>query len=322
MAFGKAPKDPFGTAVGSLVDRATLGSLQTEDWGQFMHICDLINATEEGPKDAVKALKKKLSKNCNHKEIRLTLSTWARGFPGPVDVSEVKEVYLELLKKGVEFPSSDTSRGEPKTSSQPSTKSSPSSANAPKQPLLPLPTGPTLLLTPDQIGKLYSELDMAKTNVRVMSSILRENVPGSENPDDMNLLQKLYKTCRMMQERIMDLLATVENEDVIVELIQVNEDLNDVLLGHERFSRNRVRFLENQRIQREREELATVLSPVPLNPGQTTPSNGLSAAAASKNKAQSPHYYEIMEFDPLAPTDESDYVQRYLIKKCIITDTS
>ncbi|KFQ46084.1 TOM1-like 1, partial [Nestor notabilis] len=236
------------------------------------------------PKDAVKALKKKLSKNCNHKEIRLTLSlldmciencgprfqslvvkkdfckdklvkllnprynlpidmqekilsfimTWARGFPGAVDVSEVKEVYLELLKKGVEFPSSDTSRGEPKTSSKPSTKSSPSSANSPKQLSPPLTTGPTLLLTPDQIGKLYSELDITKMNVRVMSSILKENVPGSENPDDMNLLQKLYKTCRMMQERIMDLLVTVENEDVIVELIQVNEDLNDVLLGHER----------------------------------------------------------------------------------------
>ncbi|XP_072207969.1 TOM1-like protein 1 isoform X1 [Excalfactoria chinensis] len=450
MAFGKAPKDPFGTAVGSLVDRATFGSLQTEEWGQFMHICDVINATEEGPKDAVKALKKKLSKNCNHKEIRLTLSLldmcmqncgprfqslivkkdfckdrlvkllnprynlpidlqekiltfimiWARGFQGMVDVTEVKEVYIELLKKGVEFPSSDTSKGRPKQSSSPA-KSSPSSANPPKRSLLPLPTGPTLLLTPEQIGKLYSELDMAKMNVRVMSSILRENVPGSENPDDMNLLQKLYKTCRMMQERIMELLVTVENEDVIVELIQVNEDLNNVLLGHERFSRNRVRFLENQRIQRDREELyrkqpsapssdlldlstdspspmaavlgtdpaasrfpspnsvsahpedttrphpsiypqldlaaagkaqqfpfateaqnssvstpaghtysnlATLLSPVPLSPvnlqaGHTTSSNGTSPAAASKNKFQSPHYYEIMEFDPLAPTE-------------------
>ncbi|NXE17828.1 TM1L1 protein, partial [Ardeotis kori] len=195
------------------------------------------------PKDAVKALKKKLSKNCNHKEIRLTLSlldmciencgprfqslvvkkdfckdklvkllnprynlpidlqekiltfvmTWARGFQGMVDVSEVREVYLELLKKGVEFPSSDTSKlcsfVFPQASSQPSTKSSPPSANPAKRSLLPLPTGPTLLLTPEQIGKLYSELDMAKMNVRVMSSILKENVPGSENPDDMNLLQ-------------------------------------------------------------------------------------------------------------------------------------
>ncbi|NXE87656.1 TM1L1 protein, partial [Menura novaehollandiae] len=236
------------------------------------------------PKDAVKALKKKLSKNCNHKEIRLTLSLlemcmencgprfqslvvkkdfckdklvkllnprynlpidmqekiltfimmWARGFQGMVDVSEVKEVYLELLKKGVEFPSSDTSSGGSKTSPWPSAKSSPSSASPANRSLLPLPTGPMLLLTPEQIGKLYSELDMAKMNVRVMSSILKENVPGSENPDDMNLLQKLYKTCRMMQERIMELLVTVENEDVIVELIQVNEDLNNVLLGHER----------------------------------------------------------------------------------------
>lgn len=48
------------------------------------------------------------------------------------------------------------------------------------------------------------------------------------------LPQKLYKTGREMQERIMDLLVVVENEDVTVELIQVNEDLNNAILGCER----------------------------------------------------------------------------------------
>ncbi|XP_026546657.1 TOM1-like protein 1, partial [Notechis scutatus] len=74
MAFGKSQKDAFGTPVGHLIAKATFGALQTEEWGQFMHICDLINTTEEGPKEAVRALRKRLSKNCNHVEIHLTLS--------------------------------------------------------------------------------------------------------------------------------------------------------------------------------------------------------------------------------------------------------
>ncbi|XP_061471288.1 TOM1-like protein 1 isoform X2 [Rhineura floridana] len=249
MAFGKSQKDPFGTAVGHLIEKATFGALQTEEWGQFMHICDIINTTEEGPKDAIRALRKRLSKNCNHVEIRLTLSTWARGFQGTVDVSEVKEVYLELLKKGVEFPSSKINSGTKKPLTPTATKVSYGIST--RGLAGSIPPSAVITLIPEQIGKLYSELDMAKMNVRVMSAILKENVPGSENPDDMELLQKLYKTCRVMQERIMELIATLQNEDVITELIQVNENLNNVLLGHERFSRNRVRFLENLRIQNE-----------------------------------------------------------------------
>ncbi|KAF7247018.1 TOM1-like protein 1, partial [Varanus komodoensis] len=170
MAFGKSQKDPFGTPLGHLIEKATFGALQTEEWGQFMHICDLINTSEDGPKDAIRALRKRLSKNCNCVEIRFTLSkncllqllemcmqncgpsfqslvvkrdfckdrlvkllnprfnlpvdmqekiltfimTWARGFQGAVDVSEVREVYLDLLKKGVEFPSLETKKGSTK----------------------------------------------------------------------------------------------------------------------------------------------------------------------------------------------------------------
>ncbi|XP_038227986.1 TOM1-like protein 1 isoform X1 [Dermochelys coriacea] len=355
------------------------------------------------------------------------IRTWAYGFQGTVDVSEVKEVYLELLKKGVQFPSSDANPGAQKqqASSWPSEKPPPSSAASVKSTPVPRPSAPTITLTPEQIGKLYSELDMAKMNTKVMSAILTENVPGSENLDDMELLQKLYKICRVMQERIVELLVAVQNEDVIAELIRVNEDLNNVLLGHERFSRNRVRFLENQRLQCEQAEiyskqpsapscdllvfnssssipvsalggtgsetpqfselncrspsaadpsihrpllypqldlfaiantqqpslateaqstsqsicdghtysnLATLLNPVPLQTvnlqtvnasslNETTP--GASPADESKSSSRAPHYYEIMEFDPLAPDysteaiyeEIDDYISKPEVKK-------
>ncbi|XP_003498231.1 TOM1-like protein 1 isoform X1 [Cricetulus griseus] len=297
MAFGKSHRDPYATSVGHLVEKATFAGVQTEDWGQFMHICDIINTTQDGPKDAVKALKKRISKNYNHKEIQLSLSlidmcmqncgpsfqslivkkefikdalvkllnprytlpldiqnrilnfikTWSQGFPGGVDVSEVKEVYLDLLKKGVQFPPSDADTETRQEAAQLSPHRPTPVPTAPALSSIIAPKTPTISLVPEQIGKLHSELDMVKMNVKVMTAILMENTPGSENHEDIELLQKLYKTGREMQERIMDLLVVVENEDVTVELIQVNEDLNNAILGYERFTRNQQRLLEQNR---------------------------------------------------------------------------
>ncbi|XP_043859917.1 TOM1-like protein 1 isoform X2 [Dromiciops gliroides] len=282
MAFGKSHKDPFGTSVGHLIEKATFAGAQTEDWGQFMHICDMIITCKDGPKEAVRALKKRISKNCNHKEIQLTLSTWSRGFHGGVDVSEVKEIYLELLKKGVQFPSSETeAEAERQMALSPSiTKPPPfvpstsvcSSAAAPK--------APTILLVAEQIAKLHSEVDMVKMNVKVMSAILMENTPGSENQEDMELLEKLYKTGRDMQIRLMDLLEVVENEDITMELIQVNMDLNQALLGYERFSRNQKRFQEQNQSHKEAqknncEPSAPSCDLLDLSPGPSSLTSGL-----------------------------------------------
>uniref|UniRef100_A0A2K5NTU1 Target of myb1 like 1 membrane trafficking protein n=1 Tax=Cercocebus atys TaxID=9531 RepID=A0A2K5NTU1_CERAT len=285
MAFGKSHRDPYATSVGHLIEKATFAGVQTEDWGQFMHICDIINTTQDGPKDAVKALKKRISKNYNHKEIQLTLSlidmcvqncgpsfqslivkkefvkenlvkllnprynlpldiqnrilnfikAWSQGFPGGVDVSEVKEVYLDLLKKGVQFPPSEaeaeTARQETaQISSNPPT----SVPTAPALSSVIAPKNSTITLVPEQIGKLHSELDMVKMNVRVMSAILMENTPGSENHEDIELLQKLYKTGREMQEKKKKKLVVVENEDVTVELIKKKKKKNNAILGYER----------------------------------------------------------------------------------------
>ncbi|KAG7507113.1 TOM1 2 isoform X1 [Solea senegalensis] len=54
--------------------RATDGSLQSEDWTLNMEICDIINETEDGPKDAIRAVKKRLNGNRNYREVMLTLT--------------------------------------------------------------------------------------------------------------------------------------------------------------------------------------------------------------------------------------------------------
>ncbi|XP_077460625.1 target of Myb1 membrane trafficking protein [Stigmatopora argus] len=66
--------NPFSTPVGQRIEQATSGSRQSEDWGLNMEICDIINETDEGPKDAVKAIKKRIVGSKNFREIMLALT--------------------------------------------------------------------------------------------------------------------------------------------------------------------------------------------------------------------------------------------------------
>ncbi|XP_033501756.2 target of Myb1 membrane trafficking protein isoform X1 [Epinephelus lanceolatus] len=66
--------NPFSTPVGQRIESATGSSLPSEDWALNMEICDMINSSEEGPKDAVRAIKKRIVGNKNFKEVMLTLT--------------------------------------------------------------------------------------------------------------------------------------------------------------------------------------------------------------------------------------------------------
>lgn len=43
--------------------------------------------------------------------------------------------------------------------------------------------------TPEQLGKIRSELDIVHGNISVMSEMLTEMTPGQEEPGDLQLLQ-------------------------------------------------------------------------------------------------------------------------------------
>ncbi|XP_075939824.1 target of Myb1 membrane trafficking protein isoform X3 [Anarhichas minor] len=66
--------NPFSTPVGQRIESATGSSLPSEDWTLNMEICDMINSSEDGPKDAVRALKKRIVGNKNFKEVMLALT--------------------------------------------------------------------------------------------------------------------------------------------------------------------------------------------------------------------------------------------------------
>lgn len=53
--------NPFSTPVGQKIEQATDGSLPSENWALNMEICDIINETENGPRDAIKAIKRRLT---------------------------------------------------------------------------------------------------------------------------------------------------------------------------------------------------------------------------------------------------------------------
>uniref|UniRef100_H2LDN0 Target of myb1 like 2 membrane trafficking protein n=1 Tax=Oryzias latipes TaxID=8090 RepID=H2LDN0_ORYLA len=250
--------NPFTTPVGHCIERATDGSLQSEDWALNMEICDIINETEDGPKDAIRAVKKKLGGNKNYREVMLTLTVLetcvkncghrfhalvtSRDFVDGVLVKVispknnpptiVQDKVLALIQVPP-VPEGDSalhkySTTQPKTQSVPPPYSSPPASFQPKMSLNIL-----------QICRLRSELDVVRGNTKVMSEMLTEMVPGQEEASDYELLQELNRTCRAMQQRIVELISCVSNEAVTEELLHVNDDLNNIFLRYERYERFR-----------------------------------------------------------------------------------
>ncbi|TNN66118.1 TOM1-like protein 2 [Liparis tanakae] len=304
--------NPYSTPVGQSIERATDGGQQNEDWTLNMEICDIINETDEGPKDAMRALKKRLGGNKNYREVMLALTVletcvkncghrfhiqvanrdfidgvlvkiispktnpptivqdkvlaliqaWADAFRSSPDLTGVVHIYEELKRKGIEFPMADLDALSPIHTPQRYTAevdpamikylalTTPAAGPpnpAPPPPMCLTPASTTeaahmpspITATPEQIARLRSELDVVRGNTKVMSEMLTEMVPGQENASDLELLQELNRTCRAMQQRVVELISRVSNEEVTEELLHVNDDLNNIFLRYERYERYR-----------------------------------------------------------------------------------
>ncbi|KAG5450951.1 TOM1-like protein 2 [Clonorchis sinensis] len=97
---------PFSTPVGILTERATDSGQSAEDWSLILEICDTINETDEGPKEAIRAIRKRLSSSAgrDHTSVWYTLllldaciQNCGRRFHSQVANKEFLHDFLKLL---------------------------------------------------------------------------------------------------------------------------------------------------------------------------------------------------------------------------------
>uniref|UniRef100_A0AAY5F0U8 Target of myb1 membrane trafficking protein n=1 Tax=Electrophorus electricus TaxID=8005 RepID=A0AAY5F0U8_ELEEL len=256
---------------GHCVQHATSPTLQSEDWGLNMEICDIINETEDGAKDAVRAIKKRIVGNKNCREVMLALSVleacvkncghrfhvlvssrefvegvlvrtilpkndpplvlhdrvltiiqaWADAFRSSPDLTGVVFVYEDLRRKGLDFPVTELYSCSPIHTP---VKNTPPTQNA-EDPL-------TFSL--EQVKKLRADLEVARSDLKVMTDIMTQMDPGCIQKADTEFLQQLYSKCRATQSQVVRLIPKVTDEKLMEELLVSNDDMNAVFAQYHR----------------------------------------------------------------------------------------
>ncbi|KFB36073.1 AGAP006097-PB-like protein [Anopheles sinensis] len=262
--------NPFSTPVGQKIEQATDASLASENWALNMEICDMINESSDGARDAMKAIRKRLAQNAgkNYTVIMYTLTVLetcvkncGKAFHVLVANKEFIQELVKLIGPKNDPPPivqekvlsqiqiwADAFRSQPdlngvvqvyqelknKGIEFPATDLD---AIAPIYTPQRMP--PPSSLSQDQIAKLQSELDIVAMNMSILGEMLTELKPGQEDAADYKLLTDLAATCREMQSRIVELIGKVQHDELTAELLRLNDELNNLFLRHARYEKNR-----------------------------------------------------------------------------------
>ncbi|OUC40718.1 VHS domain protein [Trichinella nativa] len=266
--------NPLQTYVGQKIEQATDANHPTENWSLIMEVCDLICSREDGPKEAIRAIKKRLQLNMgkNNTAVLYTLTlleacvkNCGLRFHRVVAQKDFIQELIRLIGTKYDPPLliqekvlglirtwADTFRGIPELNelSIAYDELVAKGVQFPSAEEMQTPravvanvNNSTLLacyrVSDEQLAKLRSELDVVNGNLAVFREMLSELNPGNEAPDDWALLQELHSTCNEMQKRIIELIQQISNDDVTRELLVLNDELNTVFDKYERYVQNR-----------------------------------------------------------------------------------
>ncbi|XP_056263776.1 target of Myb protein 1 isoform X1 [Pseudoliparis swirei] len=248
--------NPFSTPVGQRIESATGASMPSEDWALNMEICDIINSSEEGPKDAVRALKKRIVGNRNFKEVMLTLTiletcvkncgykfhvlVTTRDFVEGVLVRSIipknnPPLVLHDRVLSIVQAWADAFRSSPNLTGVVSVYEDLRRKGL-EFPMTEL-DGYSPAQDPQKIKQLKTELGVVRGNLTMMSDMMTRLDPVTVKQADMELLEQLYTVCKEMQGRIVKVVPRLSEEKLIEELLAANDEMNGAFTRYHRFGR-------------------------------------------------------------------------------------
>ncbi|KAM4535633.1 target of Myb1 membrane trafficking protein isoform 4-T4 [Fundulus diaphanus] len=248
--------NPFSSPVGQRIERATNASLSSEDWELNMEICDAVNSSEEGPRDAVRAIKKRIVANKNFKEIMLALTvleTCVKNCGYRFHILVTTRDFIEGVLVRAIIPRNNPPQAlhdrvlaiiqawADAFRSSPDLTGVVSVYEDLRRKGLEFPVAQLDGYLPDQAPKkvkmLKTELGVVRCNLSTMSEMMSQLDPVTVKQADMELLEQLYTVCKEMQDRIVKVIPRLSEEKLIEELLATNDEMNTAFTRYHRFER-------------------------------------------------------------------------------------
>lgn len=293
--------NPFSTPVGQRIESATSSSLVAEDWGLNMEICDVVNSCEEGPRDAVKAIKKRIAGNKNFKEVMLALTVLETcvkncGYRFHILVTTREFVEGVLVRSIIPRNNpplvvhdrvlsivqawADAFRSSPDLTGVVSVYEDLRRKGL-EFPMTEL-NGYTSAQPQQKIKALKTELGVVRSNLTMMSDMMSQLDPVTVKEADLELLEQLYTVCKEMQTRIGKIVPRLSEETLIEELLATNDEMNTAFTRYHRFERR----LTNGPDGGQKSHTYVNLAELDLTAGSVSES-GLGSAGSESSHSQS-----------------------------------
>ncbi|XP_062189220.1 TOM1-like protein 9 [Phragmites australis] len=257
--------------AGSMVDRATSDMLIGPDWAKNMEICDICNRDPGQSKDVVKALKKRIVhknpkvqllaltlletviKNCGdilhmhvaerdvlHEMVKIVkkksdprvkekvlvlIDTWQEAFGGPrARYPQYYAAYHELVRAGAEFPKR-SERPAPLFNGQSEATKNMRSPDQQDEAGSSAANGfPALSM---------SEIQNARGIMDVLAEMLNALAPGNREGLRQEVIVELVDQCRNYKQRVVQLVNSTSDEELMSQGLALNDDLQRVLAKHD-----------------------------------------------------------------------------------------